>query len=156
MNILTKKYFSCLFQSFFLLCWFVFHGSPVLASDRFVDNGDGTVTDTKSGLMWASQDNGVPVNWPDAMDYCENLQTAGYEDWRMPTLAELSSLYNPNTQNKNGYHTIGLITTTAQSCWSAETRGDSAGRFNFTYGKKYWLRRFYSGPTRVLPVRTIR
>jgi hypothetical protein len=71
----------------------------------------------------------------------------------MPTSAELASLFDPNKKNKNGYHIIDLISTTAQSCWSVETRGDTAGRFNFTYGKEYWLRKSYSGPTRVLAVR---
>jgi hypothetical protein len=137
-----------------ILCLLLFHCSYVIASDRFIDNGNGTVTDIKNGLMWVSKDNGVPISWPDAMTYCKVLQTAGFTDWRMSTLAELASLYSPSENNKNGYHTIKLITTTAQSCWASETRGYSAGRFNFTYGKEYWLRQSYSGPTRVLPVRT--
>jgi hypothetical protein len=126
---------------------------PANASNRFMDNGDGTISDTKNGLMWVSKDNGVPINWPDAVEYCRNLRVGGYADWRMPTLAELASIYNPSKKNQNGYHTIQLVTTTAQSCWSAETRGFKAGRFNFTYGKEYWLRRTYSGPTRVIAVR---
>jgi hypothetical protein len=124
-----------------------------LASDRFIDNKNGTITDTKTGLMWVSKDNGVPINWPDAKKYCENLNVGGYSDWRMPTLTELATLYNPHKINSNGYNIITLINTTAQSCWSSEIKGHSAGRFNFTYGKEYWLRQLYSGPTRVLAVR---
>ena len=123
------------------------------ASDRFIDNKNGTITDTQTGLMWVSKDNGVPINWPDSKKYCENLTVGGFSDWRMPTLAELATLYTPNEKNKNGYHTTARINTTAQSCWSSEIKGASAGRFNFTYGKEYWLRQFYSGPTRVLAVR---
>jgi hypothetical protein len=70
----------------------------------------------------------------------------------MPTLTELSTLYNPNKINCNGYHIIALINTSAQSCWSSEIKGHSAGRFTFTYGKEYWLRQLYSGPTIVLAV----
>ena len=54
---------------------FVFIGfidSPAMASDRFVDHGDGTVTDKKTGLMWAAKDNGNPINWKDARYYCQN------------------------------------------------------------------------------------
>lgn len=51
---------------------FVFLGLiviPVIASDRFVNNGDGTVTDTKTGLVWAAKDNGEHINWTDARSY---------------------------------------------------------------------------------------
>ena len=147
---------SLIASSFFILLIFYFLSFltlPANASSRFVNNGDGTISDTRTGLMWVSKDNGIPINWPDAVKYCRNLRVGGYTDWRMPTLAELASLYNPYEKNQNGYHTIKLITTTAQSCWSSETRGYAAGRFNFEYGKEYWLRRTYSGPTRVLAVR---
>ena len=136
--------------SFILLAFLVM---PVTASDRFVDHGDGTVTDTKTGLMWASKDNGIPINWPDALSYCQNYSGGGHTDWRMPTLAELSSLYDPGVKNKRGYHVNKLIDTSAQSCWASETRGFEAARFNFTYAKVYWVRRNYSGPRRALSVR---
>ena len=136
---------------------FIFTGCcvmPVVALNRFVNNGDGTVTDTKTGLMWAAKDNGIPINWPNALSYCHNYSGGGHSDWRMPTLAELESLYNPKEKNKRGYHVTKLIDTTASTCWALETRGSTAGRFNFNYGQVYWLRQFYSGPTRVLPVRS--
>ena len=126
---------------------------PALATGRFVDNGDGTVTDVITGLMWAAKDNGSPISWPDARRYCQNYVGGGHDDWRMPTLAELSSLYDPKLKNKQGYHLTDRIETTAASCWALETRGKEAARFNFTYGSVYWLRQPYAGPTRVLPVR---
>ena len=127
---------------------------PAMASDRYVDNGDGTVTDTKTGLMWAATDNGEPINWNDARSYCQNYSGGGHTDWRLPTLAELASLYNPKYKNKRGYNVPKLIDTSAQSLWASETRGFKAARFNFTYGQIYWLRQPYSGPTRALPVRS--
>ena len=39
---------------------------PAWAGDRFTDNGDGTVTDTKLGLMWANTDNQGDINWVQA------------------------------------------------------------------------------------------
>jgi Protein of unknown function (DUF1566) len=140
--------YSALVLLFSLLSFF-----SALASQRFVENENGTITDTETGLMWVSKDNGAPINWPDAKKYCENLNVAGYSDWRIPTLAELATLYTPHEKNKNGYHTIALVDTTAQSCWSSERKGNLAGRFNFTYGEIYWIRQMYSGPTRVLAVR---
>ena len=52
-----------------------------LSADRFVDNGDGTVTDTKIGLMWAVKDNGNHISWPNALSYCQNYNGGGYTDW---------------------------------------------------------------------------
>ncbi|MGD9058107.1 MAG: DUF1566 domain-containing protein [Desulfobacterales bacterium] len=127
---------------------------PAIASDRFVAYGDGTVTDTKTGLMWAAKDNGGPINWKDAYTYCQNYSGGGHTNWRMPTLAELSSLYDPKKKNKHGYHVNKQIGISVQSCWASETRGSKAARFNFTYGQVYWLRQFYSGPSRVIPVRS--
>jgi len=127
---------------------------PAMSSDRFVGHGDGTVTDTKTGLMWTVKDNGSPINWQNGLQYCQNYSGGGHTDWRMPTLAELESLYDPEAKNKRGYHVTKLIETSAQSLWASENRGFEAARFNFTYGKVYWLRRTYSGPTRVLPVRS--
>ena len=129
---------------------------PALAFERFTENGDGTVTDTKTGLMWAAKDNGIPISWSKAQDYCRNYSGGGHINWRMPTLAELASLYDPKKKNRSGYHVNKLIDTSAQSCWASETRGFKAARFNFTYGKEYWIRKSYSGPTRVLPVRNIK
>ena len=136
---------------------FVFLGLiviPAMASDRFVNNGDGTVTDTKTGLMWSAKDNGNHINWTDARSYCQNYSGGDHTDWRMPTLAELISLYDPEIQNKRGYHIPKLINTTAETCWASETRGEIAARFNFTYGREYWLRKTHSGVGTVLPVRS--
>lgn len=136
---------------------FVFLGLiviPGIASDRFVNNGDGTVTDTKTGLMWAAKDNGIHINWTDARSYCQSYSGGGHTDWRMPTLAELTSLYEPVIQNNRGYHITSFVDTTAESCWASETRGNEAARFNFTYGQEYWLRQSHSGSGRAIPVRS--
>ena len=127
-----------------------------LAADRFVDNGDGTVTDTETGLMWAATDNGSNISWLNARSYCLNYNGGGYTDWRMPTLAELAGLYEPGVKNRRGYHLTKLIDSTAASCWSSDTRGYEAARFNFTYGQVYWLRKSFSGRSRVLPVRSVK
>ena len=136
---------------FAFICFFVMPGP---ASDRFTDHENGTVTDNQTGLMWAAKDNGVAISWQNGLLYCQNYSGGGYTDWRMPTLAELESLYDPAAENKQGYHVTPLIETSAQSIWASETRGFKAARFNFTYGNVYWLRQTYSGPTRVLPVRS--
>jgi len=60
--------------------------------DHWSINGDGTVTDTDTGLMWQQEtpDNGM--TWEQSLSYCENSNLAGYTDWRLPTIKELVSL----------------------------------------------------------------
>jgi hypothetical protein len=66
---------------------------------RFEENGDGTVTDTQTGLMWTKDANlrGDTVLFHQAISYINGMQEGkqpnfGYTDWRLPTLKELQSL----------------------------------------------------------------
>jgi hypothetical protein len=58
----------------------------------FEDNGDGTITDEATGLMWMQDDAGVALEWDDALAYAENAEYAGYDDWRLPDVKELQSI----------------------------------------------------------------
>lgn len=58
----------------------------------FKDNGDGTVTDTKTRLMWQKQDNGQKDTFDASVHYCQTLSLAEHRDWRLPTVAELTSI----------------------------------------------------------------
>ncbi len=65
---------------------------------RFSEQKDGAVVDAKTGLMWCLVDakTGDPnacINFEYAKQYVEELKTAGYTDWRIPTPAELSGIY---------------------------------------------------------------
>ena len=58
----------------------------------FEDNGDGTITDNATGLIWTQNDNGEGLQWGDALDYCEALSLGGSDDWRLPNIKELHSI----------------------------------------------------------------
>jgi len=58
----------------------------------FINNGDETITDTVSQLMWQQSDNGETYNWSSAETYCENLVLGDYDDWGLPTMEELHTL----------------------------------------------------------------
>jgi len=57
----------------------------------YQENGDGTVTDLVTGLMW-QQDPGEKKTYPEAVSGAEVFDLAGYDDWRLPTIKELYSL----------------------------------------------------------------
>jgi hypothetical protein len=48
------------------------------------------------GSMW-SLDTGGVSQWSEANAHCETLETAGFDDWRLPTLTELEALHDPDT-----------------------------------------------------------
>lgn len=60
--------------------------------NNYVDNGDGTISDLATGLMWQKADDGVSRDWEEALEYCENLELATFNDWRLPNAKELQSI----------------------------------------------------------------
>lgn len=75
----------------------------------FSDNGDGTVSEKRSGLMWQRASASVPMDdkilisfsWSEALSYCENLSLAGYSDWRLPNIKELESIVDERNPEIN-------------------------------------------------------
>jgi hypothetical protein len=75
---------------------------PLSVTGRFIDNGDGTVTDRKTNLMWIKNgwrvDFFSAVKWIEAIKKCEGFNYGGYADWRLPTLKEWKSLLDKNNE----------------------------------------------------------
>ena len=67
-------------------------GNPDYGQNDFTGNGDGTITDNATGLMWQQADDGISRDWQTALTYAENMQLAGYDDWRLPDAKELQSI----------------------------------------------------------------
>ena len=102
------------------------------AAHIYTDNGDGTVTDITTGLMW--QQSGTPnkMTWKWAMAYCDDLNLGGYTDWRLPTYAELSRLAYHGKYNTEIYSTY--FPDTAWYYWCSYTysnRTSSTSRVGF-------------------------
>jgi hypothetical protein len=106
---------------------------------RFVNNGDGTITDNATGLMWEQKTDDATIHDKDNIYTWNNLFDvflaalnagagfAGYTDWRIPNINELLSIndygyYNPSVApafNSSGSYTRVAIT------WSSTTRVDT-------------------------------
>jgi hypothetical protein len=67
-------------------------GNTAYGVNNFSDNGDSTVTDHATGLMWAQADDGNGMDWSSALSYAEASELAEHTDWRLPNTKELQSL----------------------------------------------------------------
>jgi hypothetical protein len=64
-------------------------------AEALVDNGDDTVTDTLSGLMWSKNASpGGYIQWNEALSIVSSCSYGGKSGWRMPTKDELLELYS--------------------------------------------------------------
>jgi hypothetical protein len=104
--------------------------------NAFVDNGDGTISDNSTGLMWTQDDSGGlgasnngALNWSEALNFCETLTYAGYSDWRLPDAHELQGIVDytrsPATTNSPALDPI----------FNATPITDDAGNVDYAF---YW------------------
>lgn len=110
-----------------------------LSTPRYIDNGDGTVTDPLTGLIWMSDTTCAGnLDWSSAVAYCNSLAAGSCSlqddseagDWRLPTVREMRSLINlgyngPALSNAagNGQWTAGdpFLTVAAETYWTSTT-----------------------------------
>lgn len=79
-------------KTFFVQC---VRGNPGYGINLFVDNGDQTIADLATGLMWTKGDSGAGMNWQDALAWVQTKNAArylGYNDWRLPNAKELQGI----------------------------------------------------------------
>lgn len=130
-------------------------------SPRFADQANGTVVDSRTGLMWASRDNGSDIAWQGAKAYCEHFGAGGHTDWRMPTATELMTLYDERESwttpctTRRSVHLTPLIRLSCTWVWSSTEAGPSRARaVHFFDGTVVPNHRVGSWHGRALPVRT--
>ena len=133
--------------------WSKYHVRAVrgaTAESSFVDNGDGTVTDTNTNLMWGQATDKNIYTWKQAMDYCDNLTLGGHSDWRLPTRNELQSLVNYRRHSpaismsyfpkfKPNYFPYTAPSDYWASTTSATSASDQAWFVNFRFGEVYYI-----------------
>jgi hypothetical protein len=127
-----------------------------------LQDADKIWTDPATRLMWTKKDNGSDVNWQKAGSYCRNLRLAGYSDWRLPSIDDLTGIYDPSANvdgeqgrgNRATWHVKGKLQLSGYS-WSS-SQGNSAWEewiFFFSNGARYSSPLLGSGLDRALCVR---
>ncbi|MBN1766883.1 MAG: DUF1566 domain-containing protein [Prolixibacteraceae bacterium] len=125
-------------------------------NSRFEDNGDGTVSDKTTGLMWQKGDN-PRMNWFEALKFCQNFELAGYSDWRLPNIKELNTILNLNRTDgwwyyKDFFPVDNLVPPLLHYFSSSIFNGDFVWVTNFNYGYDG----YYAGKMSPLLFRAVR
>ena len=105
--------------------------SGTVFAEQCVDNGDGTVTDNGTGLMWQKATAG-PMNWDDAMSYASSLSLGGHSGWGLPNKDELYGLYHSPCKS-----IMEVVSSHLSHYWSSTTYADyphGAWRVSFANG----------------------
>jgi len=106
--------------------------TPTPLVSRFVDNGDGTISDNKTGLMWAGTVG--QMSHADALAHCAGMTLLGHADWRLPTIEELCSIID---YSRNSPACTDVFNMLSSFYWSSSTyvgNPQAAWGVNFTNG----------------------
>ncbi len=100
--------------------------------NNFTDNGDGTITDSATSLMWARNDSAAGLNWEEGLAWVQTKNAEnylGYSDWRMPNVKELQGIvdYTRSPDTTGSAAIDSLFNSTAVT--------NEAGRADYPY---YW------------------
>lgn len=95
---------------------------------QYKDNGDGTITDSISGLMWQQTDAGE-MTLEQAQKYANDLKLAGHDDWRLPCPMELFCIMDHRLHGP-AMNTRWFTASAARYWWTETARPDNT--------EKYW------------------
>ncbi|WP_428566729.1 MAG: DUF1566 domain-containing protein [Solidesulfovibrio sp. DCME] len=95
-------------------------GNYLGAPMALTDNGNGTVTDANTGLVWQQTPDRTGLNWDNAGAYCAALDTGGHTDWRLPSRREIATLVSYNRDIPT-FANLLQSTKSNESFWTSTT-----------------------------------
>jgi hypothetical protein len=110
-------------------------GDSAGVTSNFIDNKNGSVSDTTTGLMWQQDSSPQAMIWQQSLAYCENLELAGYTDWRLPNAHELQSIVDTTRYNPS-INTDYFPSTASTYYYTSTTKNNAAKAWTvmFDYG----------------------
>jgi len=110
--------------------------TPTTITNHFTDNGDGTITDNLTQLVWQKTPSTETFIWDRALVYAEGLTIGTLSDWRLPNIKELQSINNELATNPSLFNTY-FSSLGVHNYWSSTTLPNqslSAWYWSTTYG----------------------
>ena len=113
-------------------------GNLILNDMSFTDNGNGTLIDNVTGLLWQKTAGVTPMTWDAAADYCASLNSSGLgghsSGWRLPALVELDSIMDLSVDSGAAINPIFPGTTAAGFWTSNEDPNDNTTAWIMDFG----------------------
>ncbi len=134
-------------------------------SERFIDNGNETITDNQTGLTWFKKDSRqILAKWlhlEKSMAFAEKMngeQFGGFDDWRVPELKDVKTIFDKSFSNRAvGNDEIHIPSVFekggADGTWTDSINGDRAMFFSLIKGRSSWINKLGEGPFAVRLVR---
>ena len=129
LNLHTNQIMKVIISAFLVLSFFTM--VKIVHATTFSDNGNGTVTELRSQLMWqrcsapSSEISCVTTplsySWDNALAYCNGLQLGGYTDWRLPNIKALQSIIDVTKTSAPNINTFYFSDAQASYYWSSTT-----------------------------------
>lgn len=94
-------------------------------SMNFTDIGNGTIIHASTKLMWQKEGDHIERSWGDSLAYCESLNLAGHDNWRLPNIKELASITDVNQDNPSINGSF-FPNTDINGYWSSSTFADTS------------------------------
>jgi len=125
-------------------------GKSGYGKNRFRDNGDGTITDRATSLIWQKADSPKTMNWKQALSYAEGLKLAGRDDWRLPNVKELQSIVDygrapdatDRTKRGPAIDAIFKLTDPESWFWSSTTHVENQFAYYVCFGQGFSARKY--------------
>ena len=123
---------------------------------RFEDNGDGTINDNATGLMWKKDDSYLSMDkwltWDEAKVYVKVINQesfADHDNWKMPTRKEAVTIYEPGNPLTDPFGDVIYLPPVfsagaGQTSWTKtihKTDLKLAIRFNYFNGDFKWWKK---------------
>ena len=136
-----------------------------MSEERFIDNGNETITDNQTGLTWLKKDSrqmiGKWIHLEKAQDWAKELNGSKFgefDDWRVPELKDIKTIFNQSFKNRargNDEIFIPSIFESggADSTWTNMVNGDRAMVYSLIKGRSSWINKLGEGPFAVRLVR---
>lgn len=115
-------------------------GAADAPTDQYTTS-NGTVTDTRTGLVWQLTPPAGSYAWADASTYCASNTGLSGSGWRLPSLPELQTIVDDSRKNPAIDPTFS--NAPADYFWTSSTYAPMAG--------SAWLVNFYDGNTGGIP-----
>ncbi len=127
---------------------------------RYTINGDGTVTDTKTNLMWKRCEEGLSgsdcmtgtaaqYDWQEALELADGHSFATYSDWRLPNIKELRTIAAYDRSNPAINLTVSPNVVGNSFVWSSTPAFERLIRMDLS-----WSLLFQTGDTSAMVLRT--